>query len=440
MKQLYLFSLLAVSLCLTLPAISQSADKAKEETKVVIIKKQIDKDGEVIVEKIVTTDVSGDLDLDLDENVMTVDVLKLNDEDNNVMFFSDDDLHEKHVEVKVEADDSGKTIWIDADGEAEVIQLAAGEELTDEKRAELEAKGIHLFDGPVALEDVEGAETRVYIHHDGEHKDGIGNRVHELTERIARMDFSAPRARHKAHVAREHANCVALGVFVHSQDGGAKVSGIIDGSGAEDAGLQSGDVITGINEDDVTSVRTLHVALGKYEPGERVKVTYEREGNTGFVDSELRAWGELPDYQNSWRAEVKCGDSGYRGDINFLEPTVSKKVIIIKKGQDTPDVEEEETTQPIVENTTFDYALELENFTVFPNPSDGKFRVQFESVDKPLTLSVFDASGREVYRDNMNDFNGFYNKEIDLSNSPRGTLFLTIAQEGKRYTDQIILQ
>ena len=439
MKQLYLFSLLAVSLCLTLPAMSQTTDKAKEDTKVVIIKKQVDKDGEVTVETIVTTDGKIDEEVELNDQVMQIDVIKLNDsEDKEVLFVGKEGLHEKHIEVKVEADDSGKTIWIQENGQEELIELKAGEELSDAKREELEARGIHMYDGHAVLAD--GDKPAVYIQHGEGHKDGIGNRVHELTERIARMDFSGHRARARAHVAREHSNCVALGVFVHSQDGGAKVSGIIDGSGAQEAGLQSGDVIVAINEDAVESVRTLHKALGEYEPGEVVKVKYERDGDYGFVQSELRAWGDLPDYENSWRAEIKCGDSGYRGDINFLEPTVTKKVIIIKKGQDDAPAEEVEEVASIEENTTFDYALELDNFTVFPNPSDGKFRVQFESVDKPLTLSVFDATGREVYRDNMSDFNGFYNKEIDLSDAPRGSLFLSIAQEGKRYTDQIILQ
>jgi hypothetical protein len=235
-----------------------------------------------------------------------------------------------------------------------------------------------------------------------------------------------------------------LGVFVGTHDNGAKVSSIIDGSGAEDAGLQSGDLINGINEDEVSSVRSLHEALAKYEPGDIVTVSFERDGQQKQAETELRQWGELPDYKDSWRAKVKCGDENYKGEYNFLtSPKVTKKVIIIKKGKDGDEPLDEtapETNISSPENDINTYALDLASFSVFPNPNDGQFRIQFEAAAKPLTVSVFDASGREVFRDNMSDFNGFYNKEIDLSNKLRGQAVVSIAQDGKRYSEMLVIQ
>ncbi len=40
----------------------------------------------------------------------------------------------------------------------------------------------------------------------------------------------------------------------------------------------------------------------------------------------------------------------------------------------------------------------------------------------------------------MSDFNGFYNKEIDLSNKLRGQAVVSIAQDGKRYSEMLIIQ
>lgn len=425
MKQFYILSLLAVSLCITLPIQAQQSDN--HSPKVVVIKKTKDKNGEITVEKIVTTkgDSRAVLD-DMDtENIQSIEVIKLNEVDAP---------GEVHVTVEVDSDETGDVIRVNRDGEVQVIELAPGDKLNEAQNEFLEGqnifirrageKGDHAKDG----EKAHGYKYSYKYNYNYEN-DGDGHA--------------------KARVHREHSNCVALGVFVHSQNGGAKVSGIIDGSGAKDAGLDGGDLIRAINEDEVTSVRALHVALGKYEPGDVVKVTYERDGQTSSAQTELRHWGELPDYKESWRAKVVCGDENYQEEFNFLDqPEVKRRVIIIKKGSGAAEIEEpvEEVTEDVpvekasMEATAFDYQLSLDNFTVFPNPSSGKFRVQFEAEDKPLTVSIFDGSGREIFRDNMSDFNGFYNKEIDLTNLAKGTLVLSIAQEGKRYSDVIILQ
>ena len=61
---------------------------------------------------------------------------------------------------------------------------------------------------------------------------------------------------------------------------GAVVIQVQDNSAADKAGLKMGDVITKIEDYEVESVARLKYYLYKYSPGEKVKVTYIRDGKT----------------------------------------------------------------------------------------------------------------------------------------------------------------
>lgn len=60
---------------------------------------------------------------------------------------------------------------------------------------------------------------------------------------------------------------------------GALVRTIGDGSTAEDAGLEEGDVITRIDDVLITSADSLVATIRSYRPGDEVELTYERDGD-----------------------------------------------------------------------------------------------------------------------------------------------------------------
>jgi putative serine protease PepD len=72
-----------------------------------------------------------------------------------------------------------------------------------------------------------------------------------------------------------------IGANVDMQfEGGARVSQINPGSPAQRAGLREGDVVTEIDGQTVTSAEALIVAIRTHRPGERVQLTYERDGRS----------------------------------------------------------------------------------------------------------------------------------------------------------------
>ncbi|WP_312902506.1 trypsin-like peptidase domain-containing protein [Chryseobacterium taichungense] len=69
---------------------------------------------------------------------------------------------------------------------------------------------------------------------------------------------------------------------------GVYVTGFGDNSGAEDAGLKSGDIITKIDNTAVTDFADLSVAIGSKRPGDKVAVTYLRNGKENTATVTLR--------------------------------------------------------------------------------------------------------------------------------------------------------
>jgi putative serine protease PepD len=78
---------------------------------------------------------------------------------------------------------------------------------------------------------------------------------------------------------------------VRSGDGGAAVVQITEGSPAEDAGFEKGDVITAIDGDRVASVTDLVATVRAHEPGEKITVTVERDEETREVEVTLSKAG-----------------------------------------------------------------------------------------------------------------------------------------------------
>ncbi|MFK8103861.1 MAG: T9SS type A sorting domain-containing protein, partial [Saprospiraceae bacterium] len=82
--------------------------------------------------------------------------------------------------------------------------------------------------------------------------------------------------------------------------------------------------------------------------------------------------------------------------------------------------------------------LALEEIEVFPNPSIGWVTLSFNGLAKATSISVIDISGREIYREELPNFDGNYRKEIDIRKAAKGTLLLNVRQGEKVHTEKII--
>jgi S1-C subfamily serine protease len=72
---------------------------------------------------------------------------------------------------------------------------------------------------------------------------------------------------------------------------GAFVGEIVDGSAAQQAGIQAGDVITDIDGKKVTSAADVGAIIGKLSPGDHVRITVQRDGKDKTLTATLGSRG-----------------------------------------------------------------------------------------------------------------------------------------------------
>lgn len=70
---------------------------------------------------------------------------------------------------------------------------------------------------------------------------------------------------------------------------GVYVAGLIDGGAGKKAGLKEGDVILKINNTEVNSTSNLQEEIGKYHPGDEVKIVIRRKGDIKKINAILQS-------------------------------------------------------------------------------------------------------------------------------------------------------
>lgn len=456
--------------------IAQNADEdknVKKEKKIVIIKKTIDEDGNEVVEKIVKegdeadeliwidgegNDFDFDFDFDCDfedlgdnikiigDDLENLDILKLElDELDNLS----DELKEKlkNMEINIEQLDGSNHKLLEIkglhDGDDHYEFEFKDGEIPEEVKAKLKAKGITI-----------GESGNVHVHD----KSFFGH---------SNKAFLGVQIGSKVTVENENGEETKT---VEGDDGnGAVVLGIIDDSAAEAAGLQKDDVITAIDGKAVTGHEGLVKVLGDYKPDDKVQISYLRDGKAAQAEATLTGhkastgssfWFDTDGEEHHLDGKNYFffkDDDNEDGDVekNYFYfnsnededgKTVVKshnKIIIIKKKSGGKDVEvtvefdddDAEKTEAISAQE-----LDLEAMTVFPNPTDGMVQIQFKADAVPTTVSITDVSGKSIFREELKNFEGNYNTQVDVSDAAKGTLLLTISQGKKSFTEKIIFE
>lgn len=82
--------------------------------------------------------------------------------------------------------------------------------------------------------------------------------------------------------------------------------------------------------------------------------------------------------------------------------------------------------------------LEAEKLRIYPNPSAGKFNLEFTLQERGDTqVEVLDINGKVIFSDKLKGFTGSYKKEIDLPETA-GVYLINITQNGNKIVKKII--
>ncbi|ELR71795.1 HtrA protease/chaperone protein [Fulvivirga imtechensis AK7] len=117
---------------------------------------------------------------------------------------------------------------------------------------------------------------------------------------------------------------------------GVFVSYVNKNSSAEEAGILPGDVIVAINQAKVTNVSELQEQVARNRPGDKIQVTYLRNGNKNVVDAILRnTEGTTEIVSKEYRFEIEGAefDNLNVEELSHLELQGGVKIISVTEGK-----------------------------------------------------------------------------------------------------------
>lgn len=220
-----------------------------------------------------------------------------------------------------------------------------------------------------------------------------------------------------------------------STESGVELGQVVDGSAAEKMGLQSGDVVRSIDGQSTNSFNDLAKIIQNKEVGEEVIVAFDRNGTSQEVKGELGKREGHTFERKIMRSAPHCKIGG----PGPWAPDVVKEISVVIELKDCSVEEQEMLAKPAAVDFEKDLALNKIEFA--PNPNNGQFNLTFDlPEDQDTRVMVFDQTGRKVYEELLNNFDGKYSDQIDISSQPSGIYFLIIAQQDKQFTKKIVKQ
>ena len=230
-----------------------------------------------------------------------------------------------------------------------------------------------------------------------------------------------------------------LGIYSNAAGEGAKKGAEINDftteSAARDASMQVGDLILSVNEARTKGHQDVWDEIAKYKPGQQVTVAYLRDGQPKTVAATLKACKN-----NSSRVTIGSDNerparefSTWNWNNDDNQRLRDRKVITIRKGEG--DAPQANTPPP-----TADRTLQLISFKAYPNPSKGPVTLEFRGEALPTTVTLFDLSGKQLFSEELNGFNGEYNQQFDFSAYAKGNILVQVAQGGKVFTEQVVVE
>lgn len=86
-----------------------------------------------------------------------------------------------------------------------------------------------------------------------------------------------------------------------------------------------------------------------------------------------------------------------------------------------------------------DVVMDIESFKVFPNPTQGIFKISFQSKsDLPYQYNIYDVNGRVVLQKELGGLNGLHTETISLEKFESGFYFVELKSGSFKSSKQLI--
>jgi C-terminal processing protease CtpA/Prc len=205
-----------------------------------------------------------------------------------------------------------------------------------------------------------------------------------------------------------------IGVYIDldNENNGVDINSTVKGTDAPNSALQRGDQIIQLNRYNVSDFGSLREALSNFEPGDRVRIKYARNGKIDKTRVTLSSMGDHYPYK-VMKLEKICAEQQPVDEI-ITKEKVEETALAVKK----------------------EAALE-----VFPNPAVDVVNITFEGGIKAETsILVLDVQGKEVLRQQVNENPEQFNMQLDLSKLASGVYLISVLQGDQVISKQISLK
>ena len=182
------------------------------------------------------------------------------------------------------------------------------------------------------------------------------------------------------------------------------------------------------------------VINGNEVNGENADIKIIHKGDGADLDDEItKALKEAGVDANAKGVQkmIIVNEDGKSDSDKRAEKKVTKIVMI--KNVKITDADATELKK-INQSSATDGKLAVDKMNFYPNPSSGKFNLSFSLPEKgDAEITILNVEGKKVYGENLPNFVGAYDKEIDISKNPKGVYFVRIEQGKHAQVKKVVL-
>lgn len=83
----------------------------------------------------------------------------------------------------------------------------------------------------------------------------------------------------------------------------------------------------------------------------------------------------------------------------------------------------------------------FESFEMYPNPANSMLNLKFNALNaQDFEISIINLQGQEVYSDQVNNFSGYYNNSVNISEYSKGVYFVNFKTENAVENRRLLIQ
>lgn len=282
---------------------------------------------------------------------------------------------------------------------------------------------------------------------------GLADKSHQRT----RKQYDS---QNESQQLNQSSNEASLGIVVdaneaNDDDEGVKIARVIDGSAAQKAGLQPGDLIMSIDGKELYASEDLVNEVKSRKAGDEVTITYIRNGKR----TQTKAVLQQPDFEDFLQQQGL--DDFFNPDIwnndqnfNAWTDELDRFRRLMEEQMQRWGTQDNELNdhwndfdapfnapppQDHYEETKPETELQPEKLSLAADATQKTFNLSFSLAQSgSATVRILDAMGNIMFEDKPSRFPGSYQKSVTLkTQSFAGTYFLQIVQNGKMYHKKI---